>query len=73
MENLAKDKWIPVKKGVAKIMPKEDCDVWVTRTNSKRTWVQKIFYSAKSGIFQFDGIIAWMPYSAPEPYQSKRV
>jgi len=69
------DKWIRVIDHQASIMPKEDCKVWVTRTNCFReVWVQVIDYYVDSGRFEWDGVKAWMPYQEikPEPYDCSK-
>lgn len=71
---MGESKWIPVNKNeISETMPNKDCDVWVTRKNSKRTWTQKVFYEVRIGYFQFEGVVAWMPYIVPEPYIKNKV
>jgi hypothetical protein len=62
------DKWIPVQNSVARIMPTEDCTVWVTRWNCwGDRWVQTIDYYVEAGYFDWAGVIAWMPLQDEKP------
>lgn len=64
-------KWIKVVDHTSDIIPKGDCEVWVTRMDAfGEVWVQTIKYYKESERFDYDGIVAWMPYqeNKPHPY-----
>lgn len=65
--------WIPVDCGTAPIMPEKTGEVWVTRGGMGEVWVQSINYYKGLGYFDWDGILAWMPWQdeKPEPYKIK--
>lgn len=54
--------WILIDYNIADRLPKEDCEIWITRTcfDGSR-WVQKVdFYADDEEIIEWDGTIAWM-------------
>jgi len=63
------NKWNKVIDYQSQIMPKEDCEVWVTRMSSafNQIWVQKISYYKDNGCFDWDGVVAWMPNQEEKP------
>ena len=70
--------WNLIDFDVADKLPKEDCEIWITRTcfNSSR-WVQKVkFYANNEEIIEWDGTLAWMIASdneKPDPYQGEYI
>lgn len=45
-------------------LPKEDCQIWITRTcYDGSRWVQKVdYYVDNEDIIEWDGTLAWMLY-----------
>lgn len=55
------DNWILIDFGFRDKLPKEDCQIWITRICSDNTrWVQKVDYYADTQDIEWDGAIAWM-------------
>lgn len=54
-------KWILIDGNYKEKLPKEDCEIWITRVlYTGERWVQKVpFYSMAQDI-EWDGTIAWM-------------
>lgn len=55
-------KWNLIGYNIREQLPKEDCEIWVTRTcfDGSR-WVQKVnFYTDDEEIIGWDGTLAWM-------------
>lgn len=69
--------WNLIDYDIAEKLPKEDCEIWITRTcfDGSR-WVQKVdFYAGEEEIIGWDGTLAWMIVNdndeKPEPYQGE--
>ena len=55
------DKWNLIDEDYKEKLPKEDCDIWITRvmyTGERR--VQKVSYCSTAQDIEWDGTIAWM-------------
>ena len=69
--------WIAIDEDYRELLPKEDCELWITRVffNGSR-FVQKIdfYYSETNQDIEYDGTIAWKKVinsneDKPEPYE----
>lgn len=57
----AVDKWILIDRKYKEKLPKEDCDIWITRVmHTGERWVQKVSYCSTAQDIEWDGTIAWM-------------
>lgn len=55
------DKWILIDRNYKEKLPKEDCDIWITRVMyTGERWVQKVSYYSAAQDIEWDGTIAWM-------------
>ena len=71
--------WNLIDYDVVDKLPKEDCEIWITRTYFDGSrWVQKVdFYVDDEEIIMWDGTLAWMIASDEdeelEPYQGEYI
>lgn len=70
--------WILINCDFREHLPKEDCEIWITRLNCLgERWVQKVDYYAETKDIAWDGTIAFMvagnDEKAPLPCNEKYV
>ncbi|MGR5693161.1 hypothetical protein ACP5WN_25380, partial [Enterocloster clostridioformis] len=54
--------WVLIRSDYRNYLPKEDCDIWLTRTDETGDrWMQIVEYRAAEHDIMWDGTIAWMP------------
>lgn len=57
----AKKEWILIDYDFRNKLPKEDCQIWITRVMcTGKRWVQKVEFYAEDRDIEWDGTIAWM-------------
>lgn len=58
---MEKKEWILIDSDFRRKLPKEDCEIWITRVCCfHERWVQKVDYFASTRNIEWDGTIAWM-------------
>lgn len=65
--------WILVDCDFRSKLPKQDCDIWITRIwFTGERWVQKVKFYADNKDIEWDGTVAWLVANEgddePEPY-----
>lgn len=68
-----KKEWIPIDYDFKRKLPKQDCEIWITRVlYTGERFVQKVEYWSNEKDIEWDGTIAFMLASEeedrPEPY-----
>lgn len=71
-------KWILIDSNYTEKLPKEDCEIWITRTCfTGERWVQKVNFYTDTQDIEWDGTIAFMIAEEndeePNPYTGKYI